>query len=222
MDSIARFLRVSRGEQLFYRKENVCNNDCCRKGFSMKKNSIFLLLVLFLSSCNQLNQASTLRNEQVVDFSNVDAREIIYQPGDFPTDFEPGQFEYSWPADTGIPMKVTPDDIVVLNIHEIGDSFNIPHYSMLALFNDIDNATQTYSLISRSFEFEPSDSVIAGEKSEILHYEQATDLLTLTGTLLIYQRCNAVVVVRVFNWDDEETISYAMGLDKRIKEVACK
>jgi len=70
-------------------------------------------------------------------------------------------------------------------------------------------------------QFERIAPPIAGEKNSIMYYETELGLITITGTIIIFQSCNAIGLIRVFGWGDDELFAYAQGLDKRVEKIAC-
>jgi hypothetical protein len=165
---------------------------------------------------------STASTPTKTAFENIDIGEILLKPGDLPSNFEFGQVKYDWPIDTNLPMSVKPDNLILQMFKEKGDSFNIPHFSMLAFYNAKSNADKSYETIINAFDFKKSDPSVAGERSSILHYQAKTDVLTFEVTIIVFQRCNSLAVIRVYDFKDNDIFAYAKGLDKRINKIACQ
>lgn len=194
-------------------------------------NFLFTILFFFAAACQpseasvqraisqtQTSQASTAK----ISFSEVDIQGILLQPGDLPANYETGQIKYDWPVDTGLPMIIMPDNFIMQMFKEKADSLNIPNFSMLALYDNKLNTSSSYDQIIHTYNFQNLTPPVAGDKNSIMHYEASSDLLTVDATLFVFQRCNALVVIRVFDLPDDVVFSYAKGLDRRIEKIACQ
>lgn len=193
---------------------------------------LFLTTIIFVASCQPSEsdiQTAVSQTQEAqpaptkIPFGEIDIQGILIQPGDLPLNYEIGQTSYDWPSDIGVPMKVTPDNFIMQKFSEKGDSLDFPHFSMLALYNDKNNAVNSYNEIVKEIGGNSLVPSIVGDVSTIAYSQISRAFDTkFTDTVLYFQRCNSVILIRAIEWTDEEVYAYAKGLDKRVEKIACQ
>jgi hypothetical protein len=191
----------------------------------MKRTApVWIALAVLTIGCSQLDGVFASSSSEDVNnlltpeqISGLNLESIIIQPGDLPENYQYGSPTSAVPERfKDYPQAHYQISVEITNRGSWAGDTTIFLYSDA---NDIEAAVNPNGTA-----YDPSNALEGlGEKSSFLKFSipYGTGGSTLDGVNALWNRCSAVVEIRIVTRNDDEIKDYALLLDKRIAPLVC-
>lgn len=164
-----------------------------------------VLIALLLASCSTERSSN---NPTRAPLADLDLEAVLIKPGDLPMGYVGGQVQDSLPAMfNNIPQPVN-------QIYQQFDQNNSAGSGggvSVIVYDSVDASTEAYETILSDMGSNVQEKGVEnlGEKADI------------SGWNLLFLRCNTIVHIRMVGSNNDQYISYAQKLDKRLAPLIC-